>query len=142
MLIFEKTVCLSPADDKTNIPFDFQVPKGISKLIVDYSYSPKTLEDNAQALEIISEKLAEYGAPGRAEEYLPIKNLITLSFDKNGEYIGAAHRQPNRQHIEISDSSAAPGLYKCAVGNARWRVVLNVHCCLTDVRADIKIQGV
>ncbi|MCD7722825.1 MAG: hypothetical protein LUH82_02580 [Clostridiales bacterium] len=141
-VIFEKALTLSPKDDKTNIYLKFNVPENIWALVIDYSYAPKILENKEKALEIITKKLQQYGAGGNAEDYLPIKNLITLSFDKNGQYIGAAHRQPERQKIEISESFATPGIVKCAVENAAWQIALNVHCCMEKVNVKIKVEGV
>jgi len=47
MILLEKTGIVTPKDDKTNIFFDFAVPSGIKKIVIDYNYSPKTVENKA-----------------------------------------------------------------------------------------------
>lgn len=144
MLIFEKTGKVTPLDDKTNIAFSFHVPQGISRLFIDYSYSPKEFEDREAAIALINERLEKYlGADNceNAEDYLPVKNLITLSLDENGKYRGAAHRQANLQHHEISADFASVGFEKGRIESGEWRIVLNVHCCACDVDFEIKISG-
>ncbi len=142
MLIFEKEVILSEKNDKTNIYFKFNTPKGISKLLIDYSYSPKRLESKEKSYSIINAKLKEYGNDDCVEDFLPLNNLITVSLDKNGTYIGAAHRQPNHQHIEISPDSATVGFFKTNVDDSEWRIALNVHCALEEIKVNLKITGV
>lgn len=144
MLIFEKKGRITPLDDKTNISFCFYVPQGISKLIIDYSYSPKEFEDKEAAIALINERLAKYLGAGHsenAEDYLPVKNLITLSLDENGKYRGAAHRQANQQHHEIAAASASVGFEKGTIESGEWRIVFNVHCCACDVDFEIKVSG-
>ncbi|MFR6064967.1 MAG: hypothetical protein ACLUH5_02840 [Eubacterium sp.] len=143
MIIFEKKGKVTPDDDKTNIAFDFEVPEGAKKLVIEYAYSPKELEDRQKALELIRRELENYLGNNneKAENYLPVKNLITLSLDENGKYRGAAHRQPNSQKIEISAENCTPGFKKGAPESGKWRIVLNVHCCVCDVDYEIKISS-
>ncbi|MDE6722804.1 MAG: hypothetical protein K2J55_01245, partial [Eubacterium sp.] len=89
MLIFEKNGKVLPEQDKTNIPLQFTVPNGIEKLIIDYEYSPKTLDDEEKATEILQKSIEEYlGDTYKAEpkDFMPIKNLIPLYLDENGRY--------------------------------------------------------
>lgn len=143
MIIFEKKGKVTPDNDKTNIAYDFEVPEGTKKLVIEYAYSPKELEDRQKALELIRRELENYLGNNneKAENYLPVKNLITLSLDENGKYRGAAHRQPNSQKIEISAESCTPGFTKGAPESGKWRIVLNVHCCVRDVDYEIKISS-
>ena len=108
--LFEKNGFVTPEDDKTNIYSEFDVPSGIDKIIIDYSYSPKTVENRADAVSLISAGLEKYlGTDNRENpiDYLPVKNLITLSLDENGKYRGAAHRQDDVQHHEQQASLLA-----------------------------------
>lgn len=141
MLIYEKSGVITPEQDKTNIFLPFDVPEGTEKLILDYTYSPKILENKERAMELIKTKLKQYGGKEAAEDYLPVKNLITLSLDDNGEYRGAAHRQAECQHHEISADYASPGFLKGKIHCGVWQLVLNVHCCACDVHYSIKISG-
>ena len=144
MIIFETAGKVLPEQDKTNIPLGFTVPEGIEKLIIDYEYSPKTLEDAEKAEKLLLESIEKYlGDEHKAEpqDFMPVKNLITLSLDDNGEYRGAAHRQADKQHHEISKEYASPGFIKGEIHSGKWQVVLNVHCCACDVNYKIKVAG-
>lgn len=143
MLIFEKSGRISPAQDKTNIPLEFTVPKGIDKLIIEYSYFPKKVYD-ANARELLEKSIEKYlgeGSGAVPEDFMPVNNLITLSLDENGCYRGAAHRQARIQRHEIGEDFASPGFLKGKISAGIWRVVLNVHCCVCDVSYMIRITG-
>ena len=144
MLIFEKSGKVMPEQDKTNIPLQFTVPNGIEKLIIDYDYSPKTLEDEEKATEMLKKSIEKYlGDTYKAEpkEFMPVKNLITLSLDENGNYRGAAHRQADKQHHEISRDFASVGFEKGEITSGEWTLVLNVHCCACAVSYNVRITG-
>lgn len=142
MILLEKTGIVTPKDDKTNIFFDFDVPYGVEKIIIDYNYSPKTVENKAEVLALIEKKMNLYGAGGAAEDYLPVKNLITLSLNDENGYRGAAHRQADSQHHEIGENYAAAGFIKGKIENGTWQIAMNVHCCACNVHYNLKITGV
>lgn len=144
MLIFEKHGSVLPEQDKTNIRLEFTVPKGITKLIIDYEYSPKTLDDETKATDLLNKSIEKYlGNQYNAEpsDFMPIKNLITLSLDENGKYRGAAHRQADKQHHEISRDFASVGFEKGEITSGEWTLMLNVHCCTCKVDYCICITG-
>lgn len=142
MLLLEKTGTIAPIQDKTNLFFDFHVPNHIEKLMIDYSYSPKTVEDQQAAISLIKKKMKQYNATGSAENYLPVKNLITLSLNDEKGYRGAAHRQADMQHHEISESFADAGFIKGKINGGIWQIALNVHCCACNVHYKLAITGV
>ncbi len=144
MTIFEKQGVITPAQDKTNISFAFEVPAGVAELHIDYSYAPKIMEDEDAAVRMISDALEKYLGSENGKDprdFLPVKNLITVSVDDPAGYRGAAHRQPNEQHIVIGTAKTTPGFTKGAVRSGSWRVMLNVHCCACDVNYSLKISG-
>ena len=144
MIIFEKAGKVLPEQDKTNIPLEFTVPEGIGKLIIDYEYAPKILEDDEQAEKLLAQSIEKYlGDEYKAEprDFMPVKNLITLSLDDNGVYRGAAHRQADKQRHEISKDFASAGFVKGEIHSGKWQVVLNVHCCACAVDYKIKVTG-
>lgn len=144
MLIFEKTGKVLPEQDKTNISLQFSVPNGIEKLSIDYEYSPKILEDEEKAIELLEKSIEKYlGTEYKAEpkDFMPVKNLITLSLDENGNYRGAAHRQADKQHHEISRDFASVGFEKGEITSGKWTLVLNVHCCACEVNYSVRITG-
>lgn len=143
MLIFSTEGVITPADDKTNIRHVFTVPENIRALKIKYRYSPKTLEDREKAVNCVHACFRKYGEEmaGVPADFLPIKNLITLSLDCGSEYIGAAHRQSNDQEHIISADFSSPGFIKCDIRPGEWDIVLNVHCVLCDVKYTIEIEG-
>lgn len=144
MLIFEKEGKVLPEQDKTNISIAFTVPDGIEKLVIDYKYSPKTLEDEEKTAAILKESIEKYlgnDYDADPKDFMPIKNLITLSLDENGTYRGAAHRQADQQHHEISREFASVGFEKGEITSGSWRLMLNVHCCACEVNYNVRITG-
>lgn len=142
MIIFQNAGVISPAQSKTNIRLDFNVPDGIKTLIVRYAYNPKAVEDRADALGLINNALSTYGAGFiDPETMLPVKNLVTLSFDENGEYRGACHRQANEQTVYISSANSTAGIINREVKAGEWDAVLNVHYVGCDVNYEITVEG-
>lgn len=142
MFIFSKTGKITPADDKTNIRLDFTVPDGITKLIVRYSYSPKTVEDKNLANSAVATGMKKYGVTfASPDKFMPVKNLVTLSFDENGTYRGACHRQPNEQTVIISEKDSTPGVFNRKITPGSWDVILNVHFAGCDIEYQLEIEG-
>lgn len=144
MTILEKNGVITPEMDKTNIEFEFDVPTGVSSFGIDFSYSPKTLENEDEALRLVSAALEKYFGRDNGKEprdFLPVNNLITISLDDPAGYRGAAHRQPNEQHIVIDEKNSSPGFSNRKVPAGKWRVMLNIHCCVCNVNYNLKISG-
>lgn len=143
MTIFQAKGKITVANDKTNLIHRFDVPEGIKALKITYSYSPKTLDDREKAVAVISKCFEKYDERiiTRPADYLPVKNLITLSADCNGEYRGAAHRQDNEQVHIISEDKASPGFIKGRVDALEWDIMLNVHSISCDVDYQILVEG-
>jgi hypothetical protein len=142
MVIFSKEGKISNQQDKTNIKLNFNVPQGIECLTVKYSYNPKTVDDTAIANKIISEGIKKYNINfANVEAFLPVKNLVTLSFDENGSYRGACHRQPNEQTIKIAEKNSTAGIINRKIEAGEWDVVLNVHFAGCTINYSIEIEG-
>lgn len=144
MIVLEKSGVITPDMDKTNIQFEFDLPGDVSAVIIDYSYSPKTLENEDEALRLISAALKKYeGAECGKDphDFLPVNNLITISVDDPQGYRGAAHRQTNKQRIIIAEKNSTPGFVNREISAGKWRVMLNVHCCVCNVEYNLKISG-
>lgn len=143
MLLFHTDGKLTADNDKTNIIHNFDVPDGIKRLIIKYTYSPKALDDREKAEELIKNCFEKYDEvmSGSAADYLPVKNLITLSVDENGQYRGAAHRQDDIQEHIISEDFASAGFTKGRLHSGIWDIVLNVHSISCDVNYSITIEG-
>ncbi|MCM1286298.1 MAG: hypothetical protein NC213_08710 [Acetobacter sp.] len=143
MLIFSTKGRITTANDKTNLIHRFDVPENMKSLKIKYSYSPKILENREKAVEIIKSTYEKYDEilRGRPAEYLPVKNLITLSVDCNGRYIGAAHRQDNEQEHVISSEFSSCGFIKTEVEAGEWDIMLNVHSVSCNVDYVIEVEG-
>lgn len=143
MQIFTKTGVLSEKDSKTNISFGFSVPNGAKKLVVKYSYSPKTVDDEQKAGQLVVDGLKKYDLQVvNASAFLPVLNFATLSFDECGEYRGACHRHPNEQTIVIAEEDSTPGIFNRPIKAGEWDVVLNAHYigCDVDYSIDVEVE--
>ncbi|MBQ8503022.1 MAG: hypothetical protein IJ491_01960 [Clostridia bacterium] len=136
-----------PVSEKTNIILPFTVSEEATELVIDYSYSPKTLADNEKAERLIRENLlrdagdsiGEYTDSGK---FMPLKNLITLSLDSPSGYRGAAHRQDSEQHHVIRRNFASVGFLKGEIEKGQWQLVLNVHAVVTDeVKCKVRVHA-
>ena len=142
MNILSKAGTITPEQDKTNISLDFNVPEGVKRLKVEYSYSPKEICDRSTANALIVSAMKKYDIGfANPEAFLPVKNLITPSFNECGEYRGACHRQANRQTIIISDSDSTPGIINRPLKAGNWDIVLNIHFVGCSVDYSIEIYG-
>ncbi len=147
IILKETEICLRPDDERSNRYIPFSVPEGIKRLFITYSYSPKILEDKEKSYELICENILR-DAPEDVnrypdyEEFMPLKNLVTLSLDSPEEFRGAAHRHDETQFHEIGENFASPGFLKSKIIAGEWRLSLNIHAVVTDIcTCRIKIEG-
>lgn len=143
LIILEAKGKITEANNKTNLIHRFDVPEGVNKLVIKYSYSPRILEDREKAVRLVKECYEKYGEKiiGRPSDDLPVKNLVTLSVDENGAYRGAAHRHADRQEHIIGKDFASPGFLKGEIHQGEWDIVLNVHSVSCDVDYQITVEG-
>ena len=143
MLIFSTKGKVTTANDKKNLIHRFDVPENIKSLTIKYSYSPKTIENREKAVSLVRGCFEKYDERliGKPADYLPVKNLITLSLDENGRYRGAAHRQSNDQTHIISENFASPGFIKGKINSGEWYIMLNVHFIGCDADYNITVEG-
>ncbi len=138
---------LRPDDEKSTRYIPFLVPDGVTKLIINYSYSPKILEDKEKSFELIKENLIrdageEWTEYTDYEEFMPLKNLVTLSLYSPEGFRGAAHRQADEQYHEISEDFASVGFLKGKISAGEWKLCLNVHALVTEnCTCNVKIEG-
>lgn len=59
-LIFEETKTLTPNDTKTNVPLQFYVAEELEKMKIEFSYSPKNLDDEEKAHKYIDDGFEKY----------------------------------------------------------------------------------
>ena len=147
MLLFEKEFQVFCSDEKKNISFPFEVPEGTEKVKVTFGYGPKTLGECERAKMLIENNIKK-DADAFADqypswqEYLPLKNLITVSVDDPEGYRGCAHRQAEYMEHIISEDFASPGFNKGRVQGGQWKVVLNLHGIVTEkVDCRLKVEA-
>ncbi len=147
MLLLEKEFTVFPEDEKTNISFPFEVCEGVESLKFTFSYSPKVLTDNERARILIENNIKKDAGDYAGEypswqEFLPLKNLITLSVDDPVTYRGCAHRHAEYMEHIISESFASPGFNKGRIQKGQWKAVLNIHGVVTEkIDCHLKIQA-
>lgn len=145
--LLEKEIVLTPENEKTNILLPFTVEEESEKLKINYSYSPKELGDCERAKELIEKNLRNDTHGDRHlypdyKEYLPLKNLVTLSLDSPSRYIGAAHRQDKDQCHIISEKFSSVGFLKGKIEKGQWTLQLNVHALVTEeCTCKVKIEA-
>lgn len=139
--------------EETNHTFFYEVeiPAGCERLVIDFGYTPKRLEDKALAAEIIAAGVRKYmPAPydqelvGYRLEEIPVVNLLTVSLDDPaGTYVGCAHRHAHTQHHEITAASASPGFSAVEIRPGCWRIGLQCHAVVTpSVQVNLCVKGV
>ena len=143
-VLLKKSITVTPENEKTNIFLPFTVDDGLQKLEIDYRYSPKELSDEEKSIRLVKENLLRdgYEDTGDYRQFLPLKNLITLSLDSPEGYVGAAHRQASIQHHEISEDSASVGFDRVKITKGEWVLALNLHAVVTDeCTCEIEVKG-
>ncbi len=151
-----KAVCLleqayqwSSQDTSSDVVFSFQCPAEVEELVVSFTYSPGEEATREICLPAVQAAVTRYYGgypqeiePMTAEQFLPVKNLITLSLAREGIYLGNAHRwAPEQEHV-ISCRYASSG-FCCPVSMAgAWTGMLHLHEVLSPVcKGHLRIEG-
>jgi hypothetical protein len=139
--ILEVAEKLSANQAQTHLIYEFGVSGQCRKLHIDFSYSPKVLDNERLSEEIIRESLRKYvviddgGGPASEEgwrRFLPLKNLITVSVDDPNGFRGACHRHDPVQHLFVAADFASPGLMPGMLTPGKWSVMLSIHAIVTE----------
>lgn len=134
MVVFELQEELKASDTMSHRYYPFSFEGRFSQMKITYSYTPKRYEDKPAAKEEIVRCYARYGLNATEKDIeaeLPLNNLITISLDKDGEYIGGAHRHNNDAVYTVSEQGSSPGFCDTAVTGGLWRIALSAHCILS-----------
>ncbi|MCR8636251.1 hypothetical protein [Paenibacillus radicis (ex Xue et al. 2023)] len=129
---------LMSEQNQTHITYLFNVSDSCPKLNIDFSYFPKSLDNEALSKEIIGQSLRKYsdGNDPVMEEgwrrFLPLKNLITVSIDDPNGFRGACHRQDSMQHLFLATGAASPGLMQGPLTAGQWSITLSIHALVTE----------
>ncbi|MBP1964398.1 hypothetical protein [Paenibacillus aceris] len=135
LLIAEGTV--TPSCSKSHITYTLHLQKDCDQLHVEFGYDPKKLENEGQAEALIREGLNQYileehRATYNWREFLPLQNLMTLSFDDEHGFRGAGHRHDPIQHLVITSTEASPGFTPGVFPRGQLKIMINLHCVVTE----------
>ncbi|CAG7619354.1 hypothetical protein PAESOLCIP111_02206 [Paenibacillus solanacearum] len=124
---------------QSHITYTVHLRDTIEELHAEFAYEPKTLEDDEKAKSLIDEGLQRYILPesqasymSNWQSYLPLKNLMTLSFDDENGFRGAGHRHDPEQHLVIASGKASPGLIPGPLPRGQLRITISLHCIVTE----------
>lgn len=135
--IIKASGVLTQSCSKSAVIHAFDLNKDAEMLCIDFSYTPKIMQDHNQAYEIMKKAAMEYLPEEELEEFLVgernLCNLLTLSLDHDSGFRGCAHRHPSNQHIEISETCATPGFLAGQISAGRWKLTVSVHSIVTEV---------
>jgi len=138
IVFVQEELVLTPVESKKNFYFDFFVDCDLSHLFVDMVYQPKFYYNFDRSMDMIMECVKKYGLDkntdlyGPAENLLPMSNLLVLTLDMNGKYLGAAHRSRSAHHIVLTGESASPGFAVCPLERGKWRACITANNVITD----------
>ncbi len=148
-VLLERSYAWTPEDAQRDIPFAFCCPSDITELRISFSYAPSLETEEERCRPQVEKALRRYYdcyphtlQPMDANRFLPVKNLITLSLDKDGVYLGNAHRwDPKQEHI-LNIEWASRGFVPPKQMAGDWTGMLHLHeiispCC----EAQLKIEG-
>jgi hypothetical protein len=146
-VLLDRLILLHARDEKTNVSIPFTVEKDFGSLELVCAYEPKNYDDEEQAKQLI-EECVRCHVPEKywknlepLDQFLPsVVNLVTLSVDYNGCYLGCAHRHaPEQRHI-ISGNFSSPGFLRQPVLAGNWSAVLNVHAVVSrELRCHLRV---
>ena len=145
-ILLETNLNFTGEDNKTHRYVPFSLAKEYDSLHMFFEYSPKTVEDETFAKQIIEETTRKYLQKEQISAndwrtFLPVNNLLTLSLCRNGKYIGCAHRQPPKQHIIISAEISSCGFIPHSVTSGAWEAIISLHAISTPVVCNLRILG-
>jgi hypothetical protein len=136
-ILFDEKIVFHRQDAKANRCIDIPVVKDFAYLEFLCSYEAKWLDDDSVAQGFAAEIPAQCASPGYRARYgewqaaIPVANLVTLSLDHDGIYIGCAHRHAAKQRYIISADFSSPGFLRHAARAGAWRAIINVHAVVS-----------
>ncbi|MFF2480233.1 hypothetical protein [Paenibacillus sp. NPDC058071] len=138
-MLIDKMQALTPHHMSTHISSKFELLQPKSKLHIEFSYSPKLLEDEKRVREFMADCVDRYFEPEQRaaamrslERETTLSNLLTLTVDAPDGYRGACHRHDPQQKLILSAEDASPGLMKGPISAGEWSVTVSVHSVVTE----------
>lgn len=149
VLLSKSSIVLGKNHRKTNRIFTFISNRNYKKINIYFSFSPGVLENIDESKKEILKTLKFYCDNTKenihkydVSSYIPIKNLITISVDHEGNYLGNAHRwDTNQKHI-ISCEKSSLGFEKCNHTKGLWKINMHIHEIVSEmVSVSLRVEG-
>lgn len=132
--LYEVAGQVNPSCSRSHIEYSFYVEKQYDLLKIKFEYFPKDLEDKDLSKELIIDSLEKYGyseSRGKWEDFLPLKNHITLSFDDPDGFRGAVHRHDHILELSFNEKQSSPGIIPKVNSPGMWKIKLSIHALVT-----------
>lgn len=146
--ILHRTFTFSPDDARKNVLIPFRTERDYDRLVIHLKYGPKAIRDPEIILPQIEKCVEAYFPAGYRltekdmQEYDQLLNFVTLSLDREGVYVGCAHRHPPEQTLVISKSGSSWGFDPMNAAAGAWRIVLHVQAVVAGtVRYCLEVYG-
>lgn len=153
MVLFEQSYQWIPEDTGRDVLFSFTCPSDVQSIFIQFSFSPGSECTEAICRQQIEDALTRYYdrypreiQPMRAEQFMPIKNLITISLEWEGIYLGNAHRwAPEQEHL-LTVEQASLGFVPPEAIEGCWTGRLHLHeiispCCTGKLRIEGRMEA-
>ena len=149
MVLFEQEYDWTPADSSQDVPFSFDCPDSVREIRLHFIFSPGLEIADEICRPQVEKALTRYYdcyprdlQPMDAQKFLPVKNLITLSLDKDGRYLGNAHRwAPDQAHI-LTETQTSLGFTPPDRLPGHWAGMLHLHEVISPAcHGKLRIEG-
>lgn len=135
--IYEVEGQVNPKSSQSHIKYSFYIEEQHETVKILFEYYPKDLNDKDMSKELILETLEKYGysmeeSRKNWEDFVPLKNHVTLSIDDPDGFRGATHRHDYELELILSESEATPGLELRKNEPGMWDITLDIHALVTE----------
>lgn len=143
VVLFQQTLTLTELDNQQHKKIKIFLDQDYEALHIAFSYSPQEVPKDL-AIRVIEETLPQYDWEKnlRSMDFLPLKNLVTISLACEGEYLGCRHNKETQQEIIISEKGSSWGFIPHKVCSGQWEIQLNLHCVQSGVTVELMVKGV
>lgn len=149
-LLVDKKFTVGKKDNKTHIRIPFFTAAKPDGFIIRMSYNPNCTLDQDDIEEAImanpdsvpetwKDKFHEMYKKGDAK----LHNLVSISIEHEGEFIGNSHKHQHEQTIYIKDKDSTPGFSNGRLASGEWTAILSVHAVYSkQMQLDFSVESV
>lgn len=144
-LIFQHQGMLTPNDHATHQRVSCSIPEGHTYLYIRYKYQTET--GDLDIMPYVDEAVVRYGPPHERSMYtqfndeLTTDQLITLSMDLNGRYLGASHRRLPEAIYFLNPERSSVGFIPTEIEPGILRLTISGHQVLVDTPYEFTVWG-